>query len=132
MVKLNVEARAMAKGLQEQGFGFDPTPILTIALALFSQCSAKENPNESPADVARNSYDEQTDSFDPHAIGRARLGMRKAVNISIRRGETPKRHFSIPELDAMTIKVFRSTMEADEDIVRSCMAEGLASNVDAM
>lgn len=132
MEKLRIEARAIGKSLQADGFSFDPTSIITLAVAMFSQCSAKENPGESAADVARNAYDEETDTFDPHAIGRARLGMRKAVRISIRRGETPKRNFSIQELDAMTVKTFRATMEADEDIVRSCTAEGLAVNVDAM
>lgn len=128
MIKLDVEARTVGQGLQSDGFEFDPTPIITIAFALWQQCLQKRDPTANPAEHLRARFNDG--KFDSELLDEARHGARKANRIAFRRGESKKRHLSDPELDQISTKAFLHVMEADDDVLRECGAEAFGMSFD--
>jgi len=127
-IKLEVESRTIANGLQSSGFGFDPISIITIALGLWSQCQQKQSPGENPAEMLRARFNDG--KFDQELLDDARHNARKANRIAFRRGQSEKRHLSDEELDQVSTAAFMHVMDADDDVLKSCGAEAFGMSFD--
>ena len=120
-IKLEHEARAIGNGLQSSGFGFDPTAIITIALALWQQCQKSRDPAENPAEMLRARFHDG--KFDQELLDDARFSARKANRIAFRRRESPKRRLSEAELDQLSTAAFLHVLDADDEVLNACCAE---------
>lgn len=127
MISLNVESRTVARGLMSDGFGFDPTPIITIAFAVWQQCFQKQNPTGNAAEHLRSRF--KDGKFDQELLDEARHGARKANRIAFRRGEAPKRHLDDDELDLISTKAFLHVMDADDEVLNECGAEAFGMSL---
>lgn len=128
MIKLEVEARAVGNDLQADGFEFDPTPIITIAFALWHDCLQKRDPNANPAEMLRGRF--KDGKFDQELLDDARHRARKANKIAFHRGESKKRHLSEPELDQISTRAFLHVMDADDEVLKSCGLEASGMTFD--
>lgn len=127
-IKLENESRAIASGLQSDGFEFDPISIITIAIGLWSQCQQKRDPESNPADVLRA---RMTDGkFDQDLLDEARHNAKRANRIAFRQGKSKKRHLSDSELDQLSTAAFLHVVDADDDVLKACGLEASAMTFD--
>lgn len=121
-IRLKVEAGAIASSVRESGFSFDPTMIITIALALWNNCHQKQNPGVNPAEMLRGRMDENK-NFDQDLLDQARHNAKRANHIAFIRGWSEQRHLTDAELDMISTGAFRHIADADDEVLQACGRE---------